>query len=155
MELTHLNKNNNPKMVDVADKNITKRIATASGKIFMSDDAFLAVKNASGKKGAVIQTAIIAGIMAVKNTSVVIPMCHNINISKVDIDITELNDKSGFMATCVVGCEGKTGVEMEALHGASVALLTIYDMVKAIDKAMTINDIKLESKKGGKSDFSR
>lgn len=155
MQLTHLNEKNNPKMVDVGDKNITHRTAIASGKIYMSDDAFLAVKNASGKKGAVVQTAIVAGVMAVKNTSSVIPMCHNININKVDIDINELDDKSGFIVTCEVKCDGKTGVEMEALHGVSVSLLTIYDMVKAIDKAMILDDIKLEKKTGGKSDFTR
>lgn len=155
MELTHLNKKNNPKMVDVGDKNITTRTAIASGKIYMSSDAFLAVKNASGKKGAVIQTAIIAGVMAVKNTSSVIPMCHNININKVEIDINELEDKNGFIVICEVKCDGKTGVEMEALHGVSVSLLTIYDMVKAIDKAMILDDIKLEKKTGGKSDFKR
>ena len=153
MNLTHINQKNNPKMVDIGEKPKTQRIAIASGKIHMNLEAFLAVKNSSGKKGAVIQTAIVAGVMAVKNTSNTIPMCHNINIDKINIDIIEINEENAFEVTCLVKCYEKTGAEMEALYGVNVALLTIYDMVKAIDKTMVINNVKLISKKGGKSDF--
>lgn len=151
MELTHIDENKRPKMVDVSEKNISKRKASASGKIFVSKEAFLAVKNNSAKKGPVLQTAVIAAIMASKKTSELIPMCHPLLISKVQTHIDENEAECSFCLTVEVSCEGKTGVEMEALTGVSVGLLTIYDMLKAIDKTMRISDIVLQSKEGGKS----
>lgn len=151
MQLTHINEQNNPTMVDVSDKNITKRRALASGKITMNEEAFNAVLNGNAKKGAVINTAIAAAVLAAKQTSNLIPMCHPLPISKVDVDITPVDNEFAFKVSVVVVTEGKTGVEMEALNAVSVGLLTIYDMVKAIDKTMVIDDIKLLEKDGGKS----
>lgn len=151
MNLTHLDDKNRPKMVDVSEKNSTLRIAKASGKITMSEEAFLAVKTNSAKKGPVLQTAIIAAIMGAKKTSDLIPMCHPLMISKVETDLIELEKERAFKLIVSVKCEGKTGVEMEALTAVSVGLLTIYDMVKAIDKTMQIDEIMLLSKEGGKS----
>ena len=151
MNLTHLDENNQPKMVDVGDKNTTQRIATASGIIKMSQNAYTAVKDNTAKKGPVLQTAIVAGIMAAKKTSDSIPMCHPLLLSSIKFDTKELDSDDGFKVFCTVKLRGQTGVEMEALHGVSVALLTIYDMLKAIDKSMVIQDIQLEKKEGGKS----
>ncbi|HEF7325394.1 TPA: cyclic pyranopterin monophosphate synthase MoaC, partial [Campylobacter jejuni] len=142
---------NHPKMVDVSDKNITLRIATASGIIYMSQEAFDVIKNNTAKKGPVLQTAIIAAIMGAKKTSEIIPMCHPLMLSKVETNIVEFVKEYAFKLIVTVKCEGKTGVEMEALSGVSIGLLTIYDMIKAIDKSMRITDIVLESKEGGKS----
>ncbi|HEC1570382.1 TPA: cyclic pyranopterin monophosphate synthase MoaC [Campylobacter upsaliensis] len=151
MNLTHLDDKNRPKMVDVSEKNSTLRIAKASGKITMSEEAFLAVKTNSAKKGPVLQTAVVAAIMGAKKTSDLIPMCHPLMISKVETDLIELEKERAFKLIVSVKCEGKTGVEMEALTAVSVGLLTIYDMVKAIDKTMQIDEIMLLSKEGGKS----
>ena len=147
--LTHLDENNQPKMVDVSLKNETLRIAKASGIIRMSEEAFKAIKENTTKKGPVLQTAVVAAIMGTKKTSELIPMCHPLLISSVKVDIKEL--KNAFKLFVTVKITGKTGVEMEALTGVSVGLLTIYDMVKAIDKAMVIDEIMLLSKSGGKS----
>ncbi|EKP4838984.1 cyclic pyranopterin monophosphate synthase MoaC [Campylobacter upsaliensis] len=151
MNLTHLDDKNRPKMVDVSEKNSTLRIAKASGKITMSEEAFLAVKTNSAKKGPVLQTAVVAAIMGAKKTSDLIPMCHPLMLSKVETDIIELEKECAFKLIVSVKCEGKTGVEMEALTAVSVGLLTIYDMVKAIDKMMCLDEIMLLSKEGGKS----
>lgn len=151
MQLTHINEQNNPTMVDVSDKQITKRRALASGKITMNKEAFKAVLNGNAKKGAVINTAIVAAVMGAKQTSNLIPMCHPLPISKVEVDIEPIENEFAFRLNAVVITEGKTGVEMEALNAVSVGLLTIYDMVKAIDKTMVIDDIKLLEKDGGKS----
>ncbi len=147
--LTHLDENNQPKMVDVSLKNETLRIAKASGIIRMSEEAFKAIKENTAKKGPVLQTAVVAAIMGTKKTSELIPMCHPLLISSVKVDIKEL--KNAFKLFVTVKITGKTGVEMEALTGVSIGLLTIYDMVKAIDKAMVIDEIMLLSKSGGKS----
>ncbi len=156
MNLTHLDEKNRPKMVDVSDKNNTTRIAVASGKISMSQDAFHAIVSNNTKKGPVLQTAVIASIMAVKKTSELIPMCHPLLLSGINCDIEELPKLPGFKLIVTAKLNGQTGVEMEALTGTSVGLLTIYDMVKAIDKSMVISDLQLESKEGGKSgDFKR
>ncbi|MFL1707366.1 cyclic pyranopterin monophosphate synthase MoaC [Campylobacter sp. MOP7] len=156
MMLTHLDEKNRPKMVDVSEKSPTTRIAVASGIIKMSQEAFSAIKENTGKKGPVLQTAVVAAIMGVKKTSELIPMCHPLLISSVDCDIVELPEMTAFKLIVSVKIEGKTGVEMEALTGVSVGLLTIYDMIKAIDKSMQITDIALESKTGGKSgEYSR
>ncbi|EAJ2409595.1 TPA: cyclic pyranopterin monophosphate synthase MoaC [Campylobacter jejuni] len=151
MKLSHLDEKNHPKMVDVSDKNITLRIATASGIIYMSQEAFDVIKNNTAKKGPVLQTAIVAAIMGAKKTSEIIPMCHPLMLSKVETNIVEFVKEYAFKLIVTVKCEGKTGVEMEALSGVSIGLLTIYDMIKAIDKSMRITDIVLESKEGGKS----
>ena len=151
MKLTHLNENNNPKMVDVSAKQDTTRIAVASGRITMSAEAYEAVLEQRTKKGAVLQTAIIAAIMGAKKTSEIIPMCHPLMLSSVDIDITQEDSARSFVLWASVKTAGKTGVEMEALSAVSIGLLTIYDMVKAIDKTMVISEIRLDSKSGGKS----
>ncbi|MGA1933248.1 cyclic pyranopterin monophosphate synthase MoaC [Arcobacter sp. YIC-464] len=156
MNLTHLDDNNRPKMVDVSDKNETKRVAVASGEISMSQEAFDAIIENNTKKGPVIQTAVIAAIMGVKKTSELIPMCHPLLLSGINCDVQELPSLPGFKLTVTAKLNGQTGVEMEALTGVSVGLLTIYDMVKAIDKSMVISKVQLEEKSGGKSgDFSR
>jgi cyclic pyranopterin phosphate synthase len=152
--LTHLSEKGQPKMVDVSAKNETKRVAVASGIIKMSPEAFKNVVNGQNKKGPVLQTAIISAIMGAKETSRLIPMCHPLNITGVDCDVSEI--ENGFKLTVTAKITGKTGVEMEALTGVSVGLLTIYDMVKAIDKSMIISNIQLEEKSGGKNgDFKR
>ena len=151
MKLTHLNENNNPKMVDVSAKQDTTRIAVASGRITMSAEAYEAVLEQRTKKGAVLQTAIIAAIMGAKKTSEIIPMCHPLMLSSVDIDIAQEDSAHSFILQASVKTAGKTGVEMEALSAVSIGLLTIYDMVKAIDKTMVISEIRLDSKSGGKS----
>jgi cyclic pyranopterin phosphate synthase len=149
MNLTHINEKHNPKMVDVGDKEITKRVAIASGEIIMQESTKKAILEEKTKKGAVLQTAIIAAIMGSKKTSELIPMCHNILIDGVDIDIEETD--LGFKITATAKTTSKTGIEMEALTAVSVGLLTIYDMAKAIDREMVISNIKLEYKAGGKS----
>jgi len=156
MKLTHIDEKNNPTMVDVSEKNITQRSALACGCIKMSEEAFLAVKNNTGKKGAVLQTAIIAAIMGAKKTSELIPMCHSLNLSDVRVEVKDDEKNFIYQLFVSVKCSAQTGVEMEALTGVSVGLLTIYDMIKAIDKSMQIFDIKLLEKKGGKSgEFKR
>jgi len=151
MNLTHLDERDRPKMVDVSDKTTTSRVAVASGLITMSQDAYDAVVNQTAKKGPVLQTAVIAAIMGTKKTSDLIPMCHPLNLSGVNCDIDELPDLPGFRLTVTAKLSGQTGVEMEALTGTSIGLLTIYDMLKAIDKGMVIGPIQLETKSGGKS----
>jgi len=156
VNLTHLDENNRPKMVDVSNKNDTKRIAVASGKITMSKEAYKAIISNSVKKGPVLQTAVISTIMATKKTSELIPMCHPLLLSGINCDIEENEAENSFKLFVSVSLNGQTGVEMEALTGVSIGLLTIYDMVKAIDKSMIISNIQLESKSGGKSgDFKR
>lgn len=160
LKLTHINENNNPTMVDVSAKDISSRVAVASGEISMSKEAFDMAINNNAKKGPVIDTAIIAAIMGAKKTSDLIPMCHPLFLSKVDCSarfkVDEKNDRFVIILEVVAKCEGKTGVEMEALSGVSIGLLTIYDMLKAIDKSMTISNIALIAKSGGKSgDYQR
>ncbi len=156
MELTHLDNNDRPKMVDVSSKLDTTRIAIASGKISMSQDAFDAIVQNNTKKGPVLQTAIVAAIMGTKKTSDLIPMCHPLLLSGINCDVEEVPTLPGFKLFVTAKLTGQTGVEMEALTGVSVGLLTIYDMVKAIDKSMVISDVQLEKKSGGKSgDFIR
>lgn len=151
MKITHLDKNNQPQMVDISAKDITQRIAIASGVISMSKEAFNAIKQNTVKKGPVLQTAVIAAIMGAKKTSELIPMCHPLMLSKIQTDIVENEKEYSFKLSVSIKCEGKTGVEMEVLTAVSIGLLTIYDMVKAIDKTMCINNIILEHKQGGKS----
>jgi cyclic pyranopterin monophosphate synthase len=156
MKLTHLDENQRPKMVDVSEKNQTTRIAVASGIIEMSQEAYSNVVSEQNKKGPVLQTAVIAAIMGVKQTSTLIPMCHPLNLSGINCDVDELPELPGFKLTVTTKLTGQTGVEMEALTGTSIGLLTIYDMVKAIDKGMIIRNVQLEAKSGGKNgDFKR
>ena len=154
--LTHLDDNNRPKMVDVSAKENTTRIAIASGIITMSDKAFKNVVSNENKKGPVIQTAVIAAIMGTKKTPELIPMCHPLILSGINCDVEQLDELPGFKLTVTTKLNAQTGVEMEALTGVSIGLLTIYDMVKAIDKGMIISDVQLEHKSGGKTgDFNR
>jgi len=156
MELTHLDENQRPKMVDVSDKDQTTRIATASGIIEVGQEAYDNVIGESNKKGPVLQTAVIAAIMGVKQTSTLIPMCHPLNLSGINCEVDELPEVPGFKLTVTTKLTGKTGVEMEALTGVSVGLLTIYDMLKAIDKGMVIRNVQLEEKSGGiNGDYKR
>ncbi len=156
MDLTHLDEQNKPKMVDVGDKEITERIATASGIIEVTPAAYEAVIANTAKKGPVLQTAVIAAISGAKRTPDLIPMCHPLMLTSVKTDIEELPDLPGFKLTVTAKLKGRTGVEMEALTGVSVGLLTIYDMLKAIDKGMVIRNVQLERKSGGNSgDFRR
>ena len=151
MDFTHIDRNGNAVMVDVSEKAATERTAVARGRIRMSRQCFEAVKNRTAKKGDVLGVAQIAGIMASKHTADLIPLCHRLNLTKCEIAFTFLEEERSIQAVCTVRCAGPTGVEMEALTGASTALLTIYDMCKAIDKRMVISDIHLLKKQGGKS----
>ncbi|WP_281951623.1 cyclic pyranopterin monophosphate synthase MoaC [Nitrosophilus kaiyonis] len=154
--LTHLDEKNKPKMVDVGIKDETERVAVASGIIKMSKEAYEAIINQTTKKGAVLHTAVVAAIMGTKKTPDLIPMCHPLLLTSINCDIEELPDLPGFKLYVTCKLKGRTGVEMEALTGVSIGLLTIYDMVKAIDKGMIIENIQLEKKSGGKSgDFIR
>ncbi|UCD09630.1 MAG: cyclic pyranopterin monophosphate synthase MoaC [Dehalococcoidales bacterium] len=149
-ELTHLNSDGEARMVNVGSKDITLREAVASGKVLMKTETVEQIKSASLKKGDVIATARIAGIMAAKNTPHLIPLCHPILIDEISIDF-DLSGKDSIAITATARCGGKTGIEMEAMTAVSVAALTIYDMAKSVDRGMTITDICLESKSGGKS----
>ena len=147
----HFDENGNAVMVDVSGKNITYRTAVATGEIHVGEAIMEAVKEGSVKKGDVLGVARVAGIMGVKRTSELIPMCHPLPIQKCSVDY-ELDEINGIIrAFCTVKTEGKTGVEMEALTGVQVTLLTIYDMCKAIDKHMVMSNIHLVEKTGGKS----
>lgn len=156
LELTHLDAKDRPTMVDVSAKEDTTRVATASGTIQMSPGAYEAIISQKTKKGPVLQTAVVAAIMGAKKTSDLIPMCHPLMLTSISCDIEELPMLPGFRLSVTAKLNGKTGVEMEALTGVSIGLLTIYDMAKAIDKSMVIGNIRLESKSGGKSgDYQR
>lgn len=150
----HLNQKNNPTMVNVSDKKITKRTAIAKATMFLGTEVISHFTNDEliTKKGPVFQTAIIAGIQAVKKTAELIPMCHPLLINGVDIDINIVDDEH-IEVFCKVIIEGKTGVEMEALTGANITCLTIYDMCKSISQEMIIKEVKLLEKTGGKSDI--
>ena len=152
MALTHFNEEGRARMVDVSAKNITVRTARAGGKIFMRSDTLELVRTGGIKKGDVLAVAQVAGIMAAKRTADMIPLCHPLPLAKCSIDFTlEEVPHHAVCAAATVKVTGETGVEMEALHAVSTALLTIYDMCKAIDKRMEITDIRLERKSGGKS----
>lgn len=151
MGFSHFDENGNAIMVDVTNKDVTERIATASGNIKVNNEVFMAIANKTAKKGDVLGTARIAGIMATKRTSELIPMCHPLMLTKVTIDFNMNEADSSIECLCTAKLSGKTGVEMEALTGVSVALLTIYDMCKAMDRAMEIRNIHLDEKMGGKS----
>ena len=147
----HFNSDGNAVMVDVGDKEITTRIAVAEGSIKVNSEVFYAIKNNTAKKGDVLAVARIAGIMAAKKTSDIIPLCHPLFITKAAVDFTLNETDLTITATAQIKVNGKTGVEMEALHAVSAALLTIYDMCKALDRSMEIQNIHLVHKEGGKS----
>ena len=149
-ELTHLNPEGEARMVNVGAKDITVREAVASGKVIMKPETLEQIRHASLKKGDVLAVARVAGIMAAKNTPHLIPVCHPILIDEVTIDF-DTTGTSCVVITAAARCSGKTGIEMEAMTAASVAALTIYDMAKSVDRGMTITDICLEHKSGGKS----
>jgi cyclic pyranopterin monophosphate synthase len=149
-KLTHIDADGRARMVDVSDKASTKRIATAEGRVLMSAKA-LDLARSRGGKGDVRATAEIAGVMAAKRTSDLIPMCHPLALSNVKVRVNELEDESGLGVVAEAGTTGPTGVEMEALTAVSVACLTIYDMLKAVDRAMRIEGVRLLAKSGGAS----
>ena len=149
--LTHINPAGEAHMVDVGDKQISSRMAIAEGCVKMQPETQTMIKTGNAKKGDVIATARIAGIMAAKNTAQLIPLCHPIGLSKVTVEIEPDNSIPGFIVRAITKVEGKTGVEMEALTACSIACLTIYDMAKAVDRGMEIGPVRLIEKSGGKS----
>lgn len=155
-EFTHLDPSGNPTMVDVSSKSVTHREAVAISKVLLSPEILGILQNDEihTKKGPVFQTAILAGIMAIKKTSELIPLCHPLPITKCSIDIS-INENNEVIITSTVKVDGKTGVEMEALTGATIAALTIYDMCKGFSHDIVISETKLMKKTGGKRDFER
>jgi cyclic pyranopterin monophosphate synthase len=149
--LTHLDATGNAHMVDVSDKHVTSRSATAKAQVLMLPETLALILGGTAKKGDVLATARIAGIMAAKKTHELIPLCHPLLISKVSVDFVADEKSSSIEVTATVRVEGKTGVEMEALTACSIAALTLYDMCKAVDRAMKITDLRLTEKSGGKS----
>ena len=149
--VSHLDKNNNPIMVNVGDKNTTKRIAEAQGEVVFDKLTFKKIEKLKSKKGNIKNIAIVAGIMGAKETSRLIPLCHNIPIDSVNVEITKNTKTNSLKVSALVQTSSKTGVEMEALTAVTVSCLTIYDMCKYLNKAIKIKNIKLISKKGGKS----
>ena len=149
--LTHIDENGNAVMVDVGAKAVTHREAVAVGRITMSGECFAMVAEGRAKKGDVLGVAQVAGIMAAKRTFESIPLCHPLLLTKCRVEFTMLREEHAIEARCTTQCDGKTGVEMEALNGVTTALLTIYDMCKAADRGMVLSGIHLAEKSGGKS----
>jgi cyclic pyranopterin phosphate synthase len=154
-ELSHLDAEGRARMVDVSDKPVTARTATAEGRLICAAETVTLVREGRTPKGAVISTAELAGIMAAKQTANLIPLCHPLALSKVAVAIAIDDALPGFAISAEVRTSGRTGVEMEALTAVSVAALTLYDMLKAVDKAMRIEGIVITSKVGGKSDWPK
>lgn len=155
-KLTHFDSSGQAIMVDVSEKQDTSRTAVATGYIYVNEAVYKAIEEGTAAKGDVLGVARIAGIMAAKKTSDVIPLCHPLPLAKCNIDFELMSEEKAVMAKATVKVTGKTGVEMEALHAVTVSLLTIYDMCKALDKRMEIRNVHLDSKSGGKSgDFVR
>lgn len=150
-DLTHFDDQGQAHMVDVSDKDITARIATAKGRVIMQPDTLRQIIEGSAKKGDVLGIARLAGIMAAKKTPDLIPLCHPLPITKVSVDLVPMPDDNAVEIEATVKTTGQTGVEMEALTAVNIAALTVYDMVKAVDKTMIITDIRLTLKDGGKS----
>jgi cyclic pyranopterin monophosphate synthase len=150
-DLTHFNQAGEAHMVDVGDKSITKRIAVAEGQINMLETTLELIKQGNHKKGDVLGIARVAGIMAAKRTSDLIPLCHPLALTKVTLDFQILDDEVAVQCRVQVETAGQTGVEMEALTATQIALLTIYDMCKAVDRGMIMTDVRLLEKAGGKS----
>jgi cyclic pyranopterin phosphate synthase len=148
-ELTHLDSEGNARMVDVGGKAETRRVAIAAGRIRMSPAALAAIREGDVPKGDVLAAARIAGIMGAKKTAELIPLCHPLALDAITVDFTF--ERDGVCATATASLSGRTGVEMEAMTAVSIALLTIYDMAKAVDKAMVIDGVRLLEKRGGKS----
>jgi len=154
-KLTHISARGEARMVDVSKKPTTERVAVAQGRVAMSATTLALVLSGNAKKGDVLGAARIAGIMAAKKTHELIPLCHPLPVSKVEVDIAPAQEPSGLSVRATVKVTGQTGVEMEALMAVSVACLTIYDMVKAVERGMRIEDIHLVEKRGGKSGHFR
>lgn len=150
--LSHIDRSGKADMVDVGGKPDTERVAIAEGSVLMAPATLALIREGNAKKGDVIGTARLAGIMAAKQTSALIPLCHPLMLTRVSVEIDEREDGAGLRVEAMARLTGKTGVEMEALTAVSVACLTIYDMAKAADKGMEISGIRLLSKSGGKSD---
>jgi len=150
-KLTHVDESGRAHMVDVSDKAETARTATAGGEVVMKLDTLEDIRAGTLKKGDVLTVAQIAGITAAKRTSELIPLCHPLSITSIDVTLTLDNNLPGVMITALVKTTGKTGVEMEALTAVSVAALTVYDMAKAVEKTMKIQNIRLIEKHGGRS----
>ena len=150
-ELTHFNESGRARMVDVSEKNITLRTAKAGAKVYVNAETYSKIAKGEMKKGDVLAVAQVAGIMAAKKTPELIPMCHPIAITGVDIEFFQNDEEYSISIEATVRCKGETGVEMEAMTAASVAALTIYDMCKAVQKDIRISDVFLISKTGGKS----
>tara|TARA_B110000091_G_C13803034_1_gene471146 strand:+ start:2201 stop:2680 length:480 start_codon:yes stop_codon:yes gene_type:complete len=150
-KLNHFNDQGQAHMVDVSNKDITSRIAMAKGRIIMKAETLAIIMDGSAKKGDVLGIARLAGIMAAKKTSELIPLCHPLPISKITIDIEPITSENSIEIQSTVKTTGQTGVEMEALTAVSITALTVYDMVKAVDKTMKITDIRVILKDGGKS----
>lgn len=151
MEFTHFDEQGNARMVDVGSKAETVREATAKGSIFMSPHCLSMVQEGTMAKGDVLSVARVAGIMGAKRTSDLIPLCHPLNLTRLSVDFQICEERNEIQAVCTARTTGKTGVEMEALTGVTTALLTIYDMCKAVDRGMEMGEIFLEHKSGGKS----
>ena len=149
--LSHIDDKGNAHMVDVSEKDVTSRTAVAKGSVWMQAETLAMIRDGLAKKGDVIGTARIAGIMAAKKTHDLIPLCHPLALSKVTVDIDEADGENRIDVTATVKVTGQTGVEMEALTAVSVTCLTLYDMVKAVDRGIRISDIRLVEKTGGKS----
>jgi cyclic pyranopterin phosphate synthase len=150
-ELTHFNASGQAHMVDVGDKAITRRLAVAEGLIRMQPETLALIEAGGHKKGDVLGIARVAGIMAAKKTADLIPLCHPIPLTRVEIDLTSHSDQGAVRCIARVETQGHTGVEMEALSAVQIALLTVYDMCKSVDRGMTIDGVRLLKKSGGKS----
>lgn len=150
-KLTHINSNGEAQMVDVSDKESTMREAKAGARVVMQSNTLELIVSGSHKKGDVLSVAKIAGIQAAKKCSELIPLCHPLMLTKVNVELTPNNDKNCIEITATAKLNGRTGVEMEALTAASIAALTVYDMCKAVDRFMVIDNVQLLEKKGGKS----
>ena len=150
-EFTHFDDSGNARMVDVSDKDVTERTATAAGRVLMQPATLTLIRDGGVKKGDVLQVARLAGIMAAKRTADLIPLCHPLALTSVEVDLTcnEADNAVDITVTCKL--KGRTGVEMEALTAVSVAALTVYDMCKAVDRGMRVEQIRLTHKAGGKS----
>ena len=151
--MSHYNKKEDPYIVDISGKKITERLATASGEVKFDKNSFKIIQSFKTKKGNLEKTSIIAGIMGAKETSRLIPLCHNIPITHINVDIKKDNKRSLLIVNCIVKTNANTGVEMEALTAVSISCLTIYDMCKYLNKKIKIQNIQLLSKSGGKSNI--
>lgn len=150
-KLTHIGEDGEARMVDVSDKEVTDRTATARGSVLMAPETMKLILDGAVKKGDVLSVARLAGIMAAKRTADLIPLCHPLSLSRIDVDLTCDTGRNAVDIEATCRLSGRTGVEMEALTAVSVAALTVYDMCKAVDRAMRLTDIRLVHKAGGKS----